>query len=158
MLTATVIGSGPNGLSAAIVLVAGVLVPLSLNAMFKSAGACSTGETTLPNFRQDQGSSVELLAKELGCPKPRLTRAGIETLRGYDWPGNIRELRNVFERAAIFARGGALDFDLSLTGSSGDLTSFGPRDGDQAEPEYLTDDHAIEQNEILDFRTAPPVL
>jgi DNA-binding NtrC family response regulator len=82
---------------------------------------------------------VELLAKELGCPKPRLTRAGIETLQGYDWPGNIRELRNVIERAVISARGGALDFDLPLTGSSVDLTSFGPRDGEQAEPEYLTE-------------------
>jgi len=82
---------------------------------------------------------VEVLVKELGCPKPRLTRAGIETLQGYDWPGNIRELRNVIERAVIFAQGGALDFDLPLTGSSVDLTSFGSRDGDQAEPEYLTE-------------------
>ena len=82
---------------------------------------------------------VELLAKELGCPKPRLTRAGIETLQGYDWPGNVRELRNVIERAVIFARGEALDFDLPLTGSSVDLTSFEPRNSDQAEPEYLTE-------------------
>jgi DNA-binding NtrC family response regulator len=82
---------------------------------------------------------VELLAKELGCPKPRLTRAGIETLQGCDWPGNIRELRNVIERAVIFARGEALDFDLPLTGSSVGLTSFGPRNGDQAEPEFLTE-------------------
>jgi DNA-binding NtrC family response regulator len=82
---------------------------------------------------------VELVAKELGCPQPRLTRAGIETLQGYDWPGNIRELRNLIERAVIFARGGALDFDLPLTGSSVDPTSFGPRDIDQAESEYLTE-------------------
>ena len=82
---------------------------------------------------------VELLAKELGCSKPRLTRAGIETLQGCDWPGNIRELRNVIERAVIFARGEALDFDLPLTGSSVGLTSFGPRNGDQAEPEFLTE-------------------
>jgi transcriptional regulator with GAF, ATPase, and Fis domain len=82
---------------------------------------------------------VELLVKQLRCPKPRLTRAGIETLQGYDWPGNIRELRNVIERAVIFARGGVLDFDLPVTGSSTDLTSFGPRDGDQAEAKYLTE-------------------
>ncbi len=82
---------------------------------------------------------VELLVKELGCPKPRLTRAGIETLQNYDWPGNIRELRNVVERAVIFARGGALDFDVRWTGSSVDLTSFERLDIDQAEPEYLTD-------------------
>jgi transcriptional regulator with GAF, ATPase, and Fis domain len=82
---------------------------------------------------------VELSAKELGWPKSRLTRAGIETLQGYDWPGNIRELRNVIERAVIFARGGALEFDLPVSGSSVDLPSFGPRDGDRAEPEYLTE-------------------
>jgi DNA-binding NtrC family response regulator len=80
---------------------------------------------------------IELLVKELGCPKPRLTRAGIETLQGYDWPGNIRELRNVIERAIVFARGGALDFDLPVTGV--DLTSFALQHPDQAEPEYLTE-------------------
>ena len=55
---------------------------------------------------------VNLSAKELGCPKPRLTRAGITQLESYDWPGNIRELRNVIERAVILARGGAMEFDL----------------------------------------------
>jgi len=82
---------------------------------------------------------VEVLVKELGCPKPRLTRASIETLQGYDWPGNIRELRNVIERAVIFARGGALEFDLPGTGSSVDPVSFEARDVDQVEPEYLTE-------------------
>ena len=33
-------------------------------------------------------------------------------LQSYDWPGNIRELRNLVERAVILARGGALEFDL----------------------------------------------
>jgi DNA-binding NtrC family response regulator len=82
---------------------------------------------------------VELLAKELGCPKPRLTRAGIEALESYEWPGNIRELRNVIERAAIFARGGALEFDLPVTGASVDPTSFGPQYSDGLDPEYLTE-------------------
>lgn len=76
-------------------------------------------------------------AKELGCPKPRLTPAGIERLLGYDWPGNIRELRNVILRAAIFAQGGALEFDLPVTGAA--LTSLRQQDSDQAEPEYLTE-------------------
>ncbi|MGA8476919.1 MAG: sigma-54 dependent transcriptional regulator [Chthoniobacterales bacterium] len=82
---------------------------------------------------------IDISVKELGCPGPRLTRAGIETLQDYDWPGNIRELRNVIERAVIFARGGALDFDVSGTGSSVDITSFLPLDVDQPEPEYLTE-------------------
>ncbi|MGA7130608.1 MAG: sigma-54 dependent transcriptional regulator [Chthoniobacterales bacterium] len=79
---------------------------------------------------------IELLVKELRCPKPRLTRAGLEALHGYDWPGNIRELRNVIERAAIFAQGSALDFDLPQRGV--DLTSFVSQHPN-AEPEYLTE-------------------
>ncbi|MBV8176612.1 MAG: sigma 54-interacting transcriptional regulator, partial [Verrucomicrobia bacterium] len=49
---------------------------------------------------------IETAIKELRCPRPRLTLAGLETLQMYDWPGNIRELRNVIERATIFAQGG----------------------------------------------------
>jgi DNA-binding NtrC family response regulator len=82
---------------------------------------------------------IEISVKDLGCPRPRLTRAGIETLQGYDWPGNVRELRNVIERAVIFARGGALEFDVPGTGSPVDLTSFERLDVGQAEPEYLTE-------------------
>jgi DNA-binding NtrC family response regulator len=82
---------------------------------------------------------IEISIKELGCPRPRLTRAGIETLQNYDWPGNIRELRNVIERAAIFAQGGALDFDLPVSGSPADITSFRLEQGDDVELEYLTD-------------------
>jgi DNA-binding NtrC family response regulator len=82
---------------------------------------------------------VELAIRELGCPRPRLTRAGMETLQGYDWPGNIRELRNVIERAVIFARGEALDFDLPLIDSLPSPAPTAPRFGDRADLEYLTD-------------------
>jgi transcriptional regulator with GAF, ATPase, and Fis domain len=55
---------------------------------------------------------VDLSVRELRCAKPRLTRAGVAQLESYDWPGNIRELRNVIDRAVILARGGPLEFDL----------------------------------------------
>jgi formate hydrogenlyase transcriptional activator len=55
---------------------------------------------------------IELSVKQLGCPRPRLTHAGVVKLQHSAWPGNIRELRNVIERAVIVARGGVLDFDL----------------------------------------------
>jgi DNA-binding NtrC family response regulator len=61
---------------------------------------------------------VGMLAKELKCPKPRLTEAGVARLQNYDWPGNIRELRNVIERAIIVARGQVLEFDLPMASAA----------------------------------------
>lgn len=58
MPTASVIGSGPNGLSAAITLAANGVAPTVFERNVQLGGACSTAETTLPNFRQDLGSSV----------------------------------------------------------------------------------------------------
>ena len=71
MPTATIIGSGPNGLSAAIVL-AGVGVSTTIfERNVRIGGACSTAETTPPNFRQDLGFSVYAL----GVAKPLLSLA-----------------------------------------------------------------------------------
>jgi len=76
---------------------------------------------------------IKLSVKDLGCPKPRLTRAGLAGLEGYDWPGNIRELRNVIERAVILARGGVLEFDLpNRTG--GDTPTARPASPQTGEP------------------------
>jgi phytoene dehydrogenase-like protein len=58
MSTATVIGSGPNGLSAAIVLVTAGLATVVLERNLRIGGACSTAESTLPGFHMDLGSSV----------------------------------------------------------------------------------------------------
>jgi phytoene dehydrogenase-like protein len=58
MLTATIIGAGHNGLSAAIVLASAGVATTVVERNPQIGGACSTAETTLPNFRQDLGSSV----------------------------------------------------------------------------------------------------
>ena len=82
---------------------------------------------------------VEASVKELGCPKPRLTRAAIAKLQNYHWPGNIRELRNVIERAIILSRGGALDFDLPVTESAVVSSKHAAHAKSDAEPEFLTE-------------------
>ena len=41
----------------------------------------------------------------IGVPAPRLPAAILDLLRRYAWPGNIRELRNVMERAALLCDG-----------------------------------------------------
>jgi transcriptional regulator with GAF, ATPase, and Fis domain len=86
---------------------------------------------------------IELSAKDLKCAKPRLTRAGIVKLQSYDWPGNIRELRNVIERAVILARGGGLDFDLPVTGPSSPVVRPSAQANSSAsspaQPKFLTE-------------------
>jgi DNA-binding NtrC family response regulator len=82
---------------------------------------------------------IETSVRELGCPKPRLTRAGIAKLENYHWPGNIRELRNVIERAIIISRGGALDFDLPVTESVVVPSRPAAPAKSEAEPEFLTE-------------------
>ena len=82
---------------------------------------------------------MEVAAKEMNCPKARLTPAGIATLQNYDWPGNIRELRNVIERAVILARGGALEFDLPTATPRLDMAMLSEPATDRPEPEFLTE-------------------
>ncbi|MFQ5429041.1 MAG: sigma 54-interacting transcriptional regulator, partial [Phycisphaerae bacterium] len=51
---------------------------------------------------------VNVSASELGCPKPEVGDAAVALLAGYGWPGNIRELQNVVERAVLLADGGVV--------------------------------------------------
>jgi DNA-binding NtrC family response regulator len=47
---------------------------------------------------------LEQAAIEVGRPKITLSDEAVFTLQRYDWPGNIRELKNVIERAALLTR------------------------------------------------------
>ncbi|MBL8208560.1 MAG: sigma 54-interacting transcriptional regulator [Blastocatellia bacterium] len=77
---------------------------------------------TVPPLRERQ-SDIPLLAdhflrracQRLACTSAKLTRTNVEQLLQYDWPGNIRELQNVIERAVILSQGGALRFDTMLS-------------------------------------------
>ena len=62
-ITATVIGSGPNGLSAAIVLAAAGIPTTVFEKNSQPGGGCSSAETTLPGFIQDLGSAAYPLGK-----------------------------------------------------------------------------------------------
>ena len=58
MPTATLIGSGPNGLSAAITLAAAGVETTVLERNTRIGGGCSTAEVTQPGFLHDLGSST----------------------------------------------------------------------------------------------------
>jgi DNA-binding NtrC family response regulator len=81
---------------------------------------------------------MELVTKEMNCPTARLTPPGIAMLQNYHWPGNIRELRNVIERAMILAQGAALQFDLPIAVSEPRPSAISAP-GNEEEPQFLTE-------------------
>ncbi len=58
---------------------------------------------------------VAQTAQRLNRPPSKVTEASVQQLREHRWPGNIRELQNVIERAVILSGGGTLKFDLPGT-------------------------------------------
>jgi DNA-binding NtrC family response regulator len=89
---------------------------------------------TLPALRERREDmpalSAHLLAEiaaELGRPELTLAGDAVGALSEYAWPGNIRELRNVLERAALLCDGSQLGrrelrFDAAAPEPAGDAT------------------------------------
>jgi PAS domain S-box-containing protein len=70
---------------------------------------------TLPPLRQRMedipllvNHFVNIFSKKLGKELKSVAPAAMKALQGYTWPGNIRELANVIERAVINAQGPVL--------------------------------------------------
>lgn len=58
---------------------------------------------------------LDRLVMNAGVTKPSLSRDAIAALRAYDFPGNVRELENILERALTLADGNTIDAeDLQL--------------------------------------------
>ena len=55
---------------------------------------------------------AHLAAERLEVLLPEIDREVFDRLRSYQWPGNIRQLRNVMERAVVLAEGGRITADL----------------------------------------------
>ncbi|MHB8139130.1 MAG: sigma-54 interaction domain-containing protein [Smithellaceae bacterium] len=66
---------------------------------------------SLPPLR-DRREDISILAEYFmkNSPKPaKLTTAALQILIGHNWTGNIRELKNVMERASIMSEDGIID-------------------------------------------------
>ena len=58
---------------------------------------------------------VDELSASMGRQFDAISRTGLLALQRYHWPGNIRELRNVVERAMITSDGPVLNIELPST-------------------------------------------
>jgi DNA-binding NtrC family response regulator len=53
---------------------------------------------------EDVGDLAKIFTLQIGGANFKISDRAIHALSSYDWPGNIRELRNAVERAVISAR------------------------------------------------------
>ncbi|MEM9693069.1 MAG: sigma 54-interacting transcriptional regulator [Myxococcota bacterium] len=72
----------------------------------------------IPPLRERQGEIEPLAdrfmnnaAAAMGKTVPKLSLEALHAMQQYQWPGNIRELRNVVERAVLLARSGIIGLD-----------------------------------------------
>ncbi|MFO8026724.1 MAG: sigma-54 dependent transcriptional regulator [Opitutales bacterium] len=58
---------------------------------------------------------LSFYAAKMKRPKLRFSREALQAIQSYDWPGNLREMRNLIERAVILSEGETITAaDLSL--------------------------------------------
>lgn len=80
---------------------------------------------------------------ELGREGMRLSQQQVEALQRHDWPGNIRELKNVIERAVILGTGGRARLDLAMPGDANDAVDPAPTEPGPERPDghagFVTD-------------------
>ncbi|MCU0589093.1 MAG: sigma 54-interacting transcriptional regulator [Syntrophobacteraceae bacterium] len=100
---------------------------------------------TLPPLRQRKedipvlaSAFVARLSKRLGKAVRGIPDPVMDELLGYDWPGNIRELENVIERAVISSEGSVLSLADRLAGKvPAPAVPPGPQDLQSLEREHI---------------------
>ena len=83
---------------------------------------------------------LDSIANALGHNELRLTEDAEDALKAYSWPGNIRELRNVLDRAAILSESKILDRKDLLIESTHTANGFAPEEDvtlEELERNYL---------------------
>ena len=83
-------------------------------------------------------SILDRIAAQAGAAVPRLAAEALEALSGYDFPGNIRELENILERAVALSASAEIGVeDLRLAPSAAEVGAVPPEGGAEALPDYL---------------------
>jgi PAS domain S-box-containing protein len=82
---------------------------------------------------------LEQVCRDFGRSIPNFTQRQVDAMRAYEWPGNIRELKNVIERAVILAHGDTLPLDLRDADSARAMPVLAPAAGQSLSKDFLTD-------------------
>ena len=72
---------------------------------------------------------IKQLAPSLGIAPPRIAAESMACMMRYDWPGNIRELRNVVERCALLCEKGEIrpmDLPMEVVRAAGNVATPSP--------------------------------
>jgi two-component system, NtrC family, response regulator PilR len=94
------------------------------------------------------GSILERLARQSGRPVARLSAAALEELAAYEFPGNIRELENILERAMALSASAQIGVeDLRLAPSKAEAGGAAPAGATEPLPDYLD---GLERKAILE--------
>lgn len=72
--------------------------------LFHRLNVIHIATTPLRHRPSDVADIAVLFTLQIGGPKYKISDPAIRALKDYDWPGNIRELRNAIERAIISCR------------------------------------------------------
>ena len=80
---------------------------------------------------------VDKISKRLGKSIVSISSSVMNTLQNYHWPGNIRELENVLERAVINSSGPKLHLVDELKKPDKDFTTVIPKTLDEVERDYI---------------------
>ena len=95
---------------------------------------------------------VELFAEEMNLEPPVITAAALQHLERYDFPGNVRELKNLVERSLIRSRGATIEVEhLQFDSEPAPAAAVGD---DSLEIADLTMEQALEAAELRVVRQA----
>lgn len=122
---------------------------------------------TLPPLR-DRRDDIPLFiahfmqkhAKAMGRKVMDISRSDLDAFMNYDWPGNIRELEYLIERATIISSGKMLDFSglgfLKQTKKHEDVSSF--KTLEEMEKEYIISALKAAKGKVMGKNSAAELL